>query len=443
MLGSFPSRGIRPGGRIPIAGGVCAALVLLLGNTAVAASPLVDAAVPGSCVVPGVDGARGGSVPRPDGHWSHADWLVTEPAQQGVRSLANALSAQFGEAGKFTRTLPLERGLIGTAIDYSTQSMVVVVDPAQVNVSVAAQRLATAAAAGVKYRVQAGCASAADLAKAEKVLYDRTWHPAAASASFSYHLDPADSTYHVTIDDQDHALVDALRRKLGRLVTVTSGGVQRLDRLNDGAPHWGGAGLGLYGIAPWCTSGFSVVLSNGSRGSVTAGHCSFAALPGISIYSGSHYFGDSGPRSGFPTFDMVTISGSTYSNGLWVDPCCPSVRSVTTSWELGVGSTTCSSGMVMRAVCGHTVQSTNATLCDDYGCTPGLLLFSRVPPGYCCSAFEGDSGGPLYTRINPGKAAVHGMMVGGKNCSSRGCESGYAEKLYYVTTHLNVSVLTS
>lgn len=347
------------------------------------------------------------------------------------------LAKQFGVSGKLDRTAALERGLIGTAIDYSTQSLVVVVDEAKVDLTAAGRKMA-AAVPGVTHRLQAGCASAAKLVAAEKVLYNRSWHPDAAKAAFSYHLDPADSTYHVTLDPSDGALADALKRQLGELVTVESGAVKRLDRLNDTATHWGGAGIGLGGD-PTCTSAFSVVRSNGVRASLTAAHC-FFGWSSYSSYSGSSYYGTVGPIPNYPLYDMVLLTGSTYTNGLWVDPCCPSLRRVTSSWDVGVGSVICTSGMSMRALCGHTVRNTNATVCQPAGCTPGTIMFNRKP-GYCCSVLPGDSGGPLYTRSGTENAAVHGMIIAG-DCGSSGCANGYAEKLVSITGFLSVSVLT-
>lgn len=69
----------------------------------------------------------------------------------------------------------------------------------------------------------------------------------AAGASYSYHLDPADSTYHVTLEPGNGALADALKHQLGELVTVESGAVTRLDRTYDTPRHWGGSGIGPYG----------------------------------------------------------------------------------------------------------------------------------------------------------------------------------------------------
>jgi hypothetical protein len=427
MLNASASRRARGYGRFPFIG----ALVVLLAGGAAGAVPTAASAAPSSCLVPGA--AKNAS------NALSSEWLETDSAQQGARLLEAELAKQFGVSGKLDRTAALERGLIGTAIDHSTQSLVVVVDKAKVDLTAAGRKMA-AAAPGVTNRLQAGCASTAKLVAAEKVLYNRSWHPDAAKAAFSYHLDPADSTYHVTLDPSDGALADALKRQLGELVTVESGVVKRLDRLNDSERHWGGAGIGTDPDDPICTAAFSVVQSNGARASVTAAHC-FIGLHPYSAFSGDYFYGQIGPHLNYPLYDMLLLTGSTYTNGLWVDPCCPSLRYVTSSWDVGVGNVICTSGMTMRALCGHTVRNTNATACQPAGCTPGVIMFNRKP-GYCCSVKPGDSGGPLYTRSGSENAAVHGMIIAGNCGAFGGCETGYAEKLVSIRGYLSVSVLT-
>ena len=149
MLNASASRRARGYGRFPFIG----ALVVLLAGGAAGAVPTAASAAASSCLVPGAAKTNVSNA-------LSTEWLETDSAQQGARLLEAELAKQFGVSGKLDRTAALERGLIGTAIDYSTQSLVVVVDKAKVDLTAAGRKMA-AAAPGVTHRLQAGCASAA------------------------------------------------------------------------------------------------------------------------------------------------------------------------------------------------------------------------------------------------------------------------------------------
>ncbi len=325
----------------------------------------------------------------------------------------------------------LRRGLIGTVADPVTGVVTAVMTPEF----------------GPPERVKAdgarfvtGCHSASELIEAEDVLTGRSWHPDAARSAFGFSLHGADSRFHVAFDARYPGAAAALAARLGDRVKVTLGAAARAGRLDDGRPHFGGAGLregsgSMY--SNWCTSGFSVRrnASDGQYGSITAGHC---FNDGASIYSGPKYYGYSWGKWNYPHHDVLGIrSGSeTYDNVIHVDPCCPSTRTVVGRHYPRVGDYVCFSGMVTRALCSIRVQSTGGVFCDPKGCTGGLIEGVRNGEVFVRS---GDSGGPIYVRTGSNSALAAGMIVAGAG----GGTLAYGEMIHVIESHLNVTLLTS
>lgn len=277
------------------------------------------------------------------------------------------------------------------------------------------------------------CRSAAALIEADDLLFAR----AVAKGSYSYSLWASDSRFHVSAETAEDAA--ALRKALGDNAVVTVGGMSRAGRLDDGEPHFGGAGIQQNaGSASTntCTSGFTVRRNvDGGRGAMTAGHCYGG---GVYVYSGPRYYGYTWGKVNFPAYDILGIrSGTeTYTNRIHVDPCCPSSRYVVGRDPADVGDLVCMSGMVTKAICNVQVTSTNGYFCDHYGCTGGLIegiknntVIVRV----------GDSGGPIYTRYGTNSALAVGMIV----AMAGGGTIVYGEHISVIEDYLNVTVLTS
>jgi hypothetical protein len=323
--------------------------------------------------------------------------------------------------------------------------MVVVVDPAISADDRAAleSQLQGVGAGAVRVEVQAGCVSTQRLAAARQTLLGHSWDPSATTAGYSFDLDPFTSTYDVSFNPGDDLAAATLQAQLGDLVSVDFEGVQRGGRLDDGEPHWGGAG-----IRPGsesgniCTSAFTVRVPTGNLGSVTATHCfkytGNGETNGRNVYSGPQFYGETAGGTGFPTYDMVRIhpQGESFDNKIHVDPCCPSVRTVTSSGNPGVGDFICVSGMVTRALCGLEVQSVTANFCPPDGCTPNTIRANRSGD---VVVRHGDSGGPMYNRIGSASAAARGMIIGLNN----GGTNVFGHKMSTITSHLNVTVATS
>jgi hypothetical protein len=411
-----------------------------LANTATAASASGVAATAG-CTVADDLALRAGANAAGQGHYPHEAWLATGKGPTTVTALGEDLAARFGTDTKQAPYQTLERGLIGTAVDHIARQLVVVVDPALVPVpalhGVLQSRLDAAGlgpATGIGLRVQAGCHSSASLLAAVRTLSARAWTPAAKQVTFGFHVEPRDSTVHVTFGPADTGVADAARQQLGAAATVSIGNPTRRDRLTDGEPHWGGAAIGFLNNR-FCTAGFVIRRnSDGVRGGVTAGHC---FNNGANVYSGSQFWGTANGESGYPTWDMIRINSSTetYANRIHVDPCCPSVRTVTGRANPVLNELLCVSGYVTRAVCGIRVTSLNGQLCDPDGCTPGLFVASK--PGSTVGQ-GGDSGAPSYVRPTSTTATIRGIEVGGT-----APDNFYGEKVLGIEAHLGVTVATS
>ncbi|HEX2355458.1 MAG TPA: hypothetical protein VHI50_03215 [Micromonosporaceae bacterium] len=420
--------------------------VLLFAATAATASPAAASNETASaCIVPQVATATGPTTV--DGVRAHEQWIAGPGGAAAVGAVADEVVATFGVDSKTDDFATLRRGLIGVTVDHLAQAVVVVVEPAYRGVAALQARLTAATgaaglvegASSVGVRVQAGCFAAADLLDAASTLQARRWHGDAGRARFAFHLDPSDSAFHVSFDPRYPRAAEALQKSLGGLAAVTLDGASRAGRLDDGEPHYGGAGVRVgsgSSSSNTCTTGFVVIRnSDGRRGGVSAGHC---FNNGQQIYSGPQYWGQASGESGFPTWDQIGIfaASETYANKIHVDPCCPSVRTVTGRANPYIDLTVCHSGMVSRATCGIRIVSTNGQFCDSDGCTTLLAVGTRSGD---IIVRGGDSGGPVYTRPGSSTATIRGMVI----AYASGGATMYAEQVSYIESHLGVRVATS
>jgi hypothetical protein len=72
-----------------------------------------------------------------------------------------------------------------------------------------------------------GCHSRAEIAKAERVLSQRDWHPAAKRTPLAFHLDPSFSGFDVVVDESAPEVAESLAKMLGQMVRVSLGRPQR------------------------------------------------------------------------------------------------------------------------------------------------------------------------------------------------------------------------
>ncbi|HCT81002.1 MAG TPA: hypothetical protein DGT23_31435 [Micromonosporaceae bacterium] len=362
---------------------------------------------------------------------------VAEPSQSQLtdssvaehhRAVNEEVAAVFGTGKPKERIAEqLRRGLIGTVVDHGSGTVTVVATPG----FPAARQLSSA-------KVITGCHTAGELIAAEEVLVSRSWHPEATKASFGFSLHAADSKYHVSFDSRYPEAAKALQKALGDKGLVTVAETGRAGRLDDGEPHFGGAGIrqnsgSMYSNT--CTSGFTVRRNaDGQRGAMTAGHCFY---DGAYIYSGPQYYGYTFGRVNYPAYDIIGIrSGTeTYDNVIHTDSCCPVKRDVVGRDPAQVGDLVCLSGMVTKALCSVQVTSVNGYFCDANGCTGGLIEGIRNNQ---VIVRGGDSGAPIYTRYGSNGALAMGMLIGAAGNGT----IAYGEHIAVIESYLNVSVLT-
>ncbi len=392
------------------------------------------------CVVPDDSQLRYDS----NDYLAHERWVAATGPQRAVRALGNKLASLFGEATKEDPFGPLGQGYIGSTLDHHRQAFVVVVDPSLVEVAdlqraldrVAARASEEPGVPRLNVDVIAGCFAAPDLQAAQAEVMNRRWDPEAANASFGLYLEPMDSRLHVDFDHRDWRAAFSLQRRLGDLVRISFGAPQRQAgaRGDDVSPHYGGAGLHTTAdnMIKTCTAGFSVILPGGGRGSVTADHC---VQDGVNFGNADDDpFGVAQEVSGYPNYDMARIlpeDGHTFTNRIWVDPCCPSTRTVTAAAEPVVNEFVCISGFKTKAKCGIKVVTLNASLCAADGCTTAVMRGEKL--GSTLSA-TGDSGAPIYTQPTSTTAHIRAMHIGG--------DPGriYAERWTAITLHLGVTI---
>lgn len=406
---------------------LAATAVAALAAVMIAAPATAETAAAAGCVVVGATDAataslRSGALTRDaEGLYPYQQYLATDTGQAATAALSGVEDKIFGhlpsDAGLSAK---LGRGLIGFTPDYAAQALVAVVTPdyagsAQLQAELAAVQEKLGAGAPT-LRVQSGCFGAAALVEAEKIIQGYAWRSATARFSFAYDLNPVDSKIYVTVDARQEKAAAALAGLLGDRGVVTLGELSRMGRLNDGEPHYGGAGIrkgySTNTASNTCTSGFLMRDYDYSHsGITTAAHC-FAA--GSAIYSSTQYYGVAikPPTGEYPATDAMLVysSAETYDNVIHVDPCSPCIRTVNAKSYVVPGSNVCLSGMVTKAICSVTIVGEDAIFCDAIGCTYGLLRGHRSGDTIVRA---GDSGGPVYIRNGSTTASAVGTIVGG------------------------------
>lgn len=413
------------------------AVILALG---VQGSGGSTASTTAGCAVPDYLATHAPGTQTQAGYYEYQAWIANDSSQATLDRVQSLLKSYFRLPADYGDLDQLRGGLIGIALDHAAQTVNVVVDPTLVDVADLSSR-ATAALdrPAFKVAVIAGCSSASELAEARSYLDGLGMK--FAPHGWGYSLVAHDSTYHVTFSSKDKAEAAMVTRRLGDRVTLEFENGALLSRLNDGEPHWGGAGIrpGSYDNNI-CTSAFTVRLPSGNRGSVTAGHCfDDGALNGRNVFSGNQdYGGETAGAHNYPNYDMVRIGNGnqTWDNRIHVDPCCPVVRNVVASGNPDVGDSICNSGMTTRAICGLEVRAIDDTFL-------GRVHLIRANRGGDIVARGGDSGGPMYNRFGDTNAAARGMIVAGSGCDAqRRCTTVYGHRISAVVNHLNVTVST-
>ena len=160
-------------------------------------------------------------------------------------------------------TWAMTSGIIGTALDNVSQSLVIAIDTDLVDANVV-KGLLLPVAGQIRIEIVPGCHSVAELEAAHDVIEAREWHPDARRATYGYYYDVAKDAFVFTFSEDDATVAAALNETLTDFVIVSVGAPSRLGRLDDGQPHYGGAGIGTQNNN-FCTSGFTAAKS-GTKG---------------------------------------------------------------------------------------------------------------------------------------------------------------------------------
>lgn len=216
------------------------------------------------------------------------------------------------------------------------------------------------------------------------------------------------------------------------LVEVTSTATTDLySRKADVPAFWGGAGITASTGTPWCSSGFTVQNSAGTRSQVTAGHC-FDNGTTVRTELGGAFVGTVSGR-GLPSNDMERISGSSYWGYIYTGGTDSSTgQHVVGAGDAVVGySNYCHSGRTTGENCGHKAISNFAQVCTSSGCKYPVTAFQGgfLPQG-------GDSGSPFYVK-DSSSVWIRGMVIAGDGTTS------YAEKYSRIASFFGVSIATN
>ncbi|GAA1618169.1 hypothetical protein GCM10009789_85140 [Kribbella sancticallisti] len=343
--------------------------------------------------------------------------------------------------GRPTSGLPfgLSQGVVGVLGSPTTGYKVVVDDSVVDEKRYQAAVAKNVPAAGMKMlAVERSCRSARSIAAAWNEIGARSWTDA-AKTTYTADLDPASEDIVVEYDKATTSAASLAALQSMEGVRAVAGGAARLSRMSDTATggHWGGARI--TSATKNCTAGFSVIrLSDGRRGSVTAGHCGGV---GTIWRSGTNYYGAVTGRTNYPEYDQAMITGSSYGGKIWTDGAGDSVdtRTVKGGGDPAIGASVCQSGSFSLSLCGLTVQSLSAKYCDTDGCTTYVIRATR---GGAIAIIGGDSGGPLYSRPTSTTATIRGMTFAGSGCSASRCTTLYAERYKSIAGHLGVGAIT-
>lgn len=399
-----------------------------------------------SCIVPDRSVPRVTSSTNLEGYPSHQDWAANPEGRAEVTEVSEVVAEHFG-AEDGTREA-LESGLIGITIDDASKELVVVTDPNLASSDEVEDEVVDEVEGEViEVRTGESCNSSATLLNAWDVLDNRTWMAGLEELNIGYGINPSTSQWDVTLSPSDKDVGDRLRRILGGAVNIEYEELQLTagSRQRDSEPHFGGAAItGTIDTDPECTSLATVVLPNGDKGSVTAGHC---FKNDEKIYSGNVRYGTAKGRNGYPEMDMVRIhpsGGDNFGKKVWVDPDGIVAAWVSGSSNMSNGQFHCSSGAVSLRLCGHEVNSVNYTLCltDKWGisgCRTGLTrsisIDLYVNGGLIVQ--DGDSGGPMYTHSWP-EIDIRGMILGSNENGTR----MFGVKINEIKNHLDVGELS-
>jgi hypothetical protein len=205
------------------------------------------------------------------------------------------------------------------------------------------------------------------------------------------------------------------------------------SRKDDIPAYYGGGGL--YASGGYCSAGYAVQNSVGTRFMVTAGHC-YANGTSVSTESNLRTVGVVQNRLlaslGNGPVDMELLGGQSYWGRIFTG----SNNSTTSMPVVGAGSAFvgynnyCFSGRTSGEQCGHTATSITGQVCTQTGCKSPVIVFSggNAPQG-------GDSGSPFYAK-DASSVWIRGHVL------ASGGGTGYAEPFTQTQARYGISIVT-
>jgi hypothetical protein len=378
-----------------------------------------------------------------------ADGPRATKVQREVADRLSALLTPKGEKPADGAPVSLDQGLIGVIGSPAAGYTLVVTKETDGKALVSSLTAGLPEEARKALDVRVSERSAAELREAWAAVWEQRWRTLTPEpeTGYSVDLDPELEAVVVVIGSEAPPTdrLDTLRQPLqgvdaGAVVVQYGGASGRASRTSDSAPHWGAAKITKSG-GTFCTAGFTARgRSSGAYYSVTAAHC---GPNGTRWNSGSHFYGTTAGRSGYPSYDQARLGGSSYSPNIYTDGLDNFTSRVVTGANDGaVGDSVCASGTVTRSICGIKIKSLTATYCDIPGnqstCTTYLMRGRRDDDKVV--ARNGDSGGPVYQRNSTlPRASIRGIVVA---FDTRGVRV-FAERYASISNHLNVTAVTA
>jgi hypothetical protein len=229
-------------------------------------------------------------------------------------------------------------------------------------------------------------------------------------------------------------VVSALVGTFGGMVEVRKGAVSDdFSRRSDVPAFWGGAGVTPTVGTPWCSDGYVVQNSVGTRFMTDAGHCFSDGQTAVTENGGLTVGVAQGNGLGVGQ-DMVLLAGQSYSPFIYTGGVDDAVSAhIASAGDPVVGfNNYCTSGRTTGANCGHTDLDNNATVCTQTGCKSPVIAYNggNLPQG-------GDSGAPFYV----GSVGAPDMHIRGHHIAGGGGTS-FAELFSRVANRYGVTIVT-
>jgi hypothetical protein len=281
----------------------------------------------------------------------------------------------------------------------------------------------------------------------------------AAGHSMAFFFEPASEKIRV-ITTLDRDVVANLLGDAWPLIAYEESTIEvARSRASDEPAFWGG-GKTRWAADPvpnnWCTTGFTVVDSGGTRHMVQPAHCgpvngtvkTWSNTFTLGTYGNKHC-GNLDPNG--DNADVQWISGGSYGKSIYVGGATGGRADVIEAGAPAVGATYRFSGATQNEVSGQVVISTDASLwwaSDNDWCDPDspggwhqlhLISFNR---NGTCDAFGGDSGAPFFVKYAASpypEIGIRGMVT----AHSGNFNTCFAEKWPRIKSLLgNVSIYT-